>query len=546
MRGLDEPVLPAADVIDGLLADRGLVEVLDVDGRAELVVDQPLAVRAEVAGYRPLHAVLRPADGPSGWTLMLDPVRERVVSEPRAADRLVIAGWVHDHESFQPIAGAEVRVSHDDVSARSDAEGYFELEVAPPAIVDQRPEPFAVRVTHPDYPEWRRPGVLSGSGSMSMPVALGAPSPGPTHRLQADPAVGPEPTVLDMERAAVRESVGDSPPATIAVGFADPACSVTCGRPGCLNECSHTCVFSLETYVRRGLPQEWIGSWNHHALTAGAVAYRSFGAWHVANPLPEGGWDICSNACCQVNDPETQSGTDHAVARTVGLMLVRDGQVFRSEYAAQNNNLLGARSCTNVDCDALTGLCVCGDGAAGSPSTDWPCLDDPPSAGDSCFGHGRGMSQWGNQFWTLEAEPKNWKQQLDHYYNASGEGTGLRTSTISQVMVIDAVRVSPSSVEPGEAFTIELDVRNLAGEPHEAVLVGASLRQPGEPFIDDSDNDQPVVLPSGESTQSRQFHMPEDADSGHYQLWVALWIDVDEDELISSEDLWVLKPTRCS
>jgi len=287
---------------------------------------------------------------------------------------------------------------------------------------------------------------------------------------------------------------------------------------------------ALEEYVRRGLPKEWVASWQHDALAAGAVAYRSYGAWHVFNPPSHGAYDLCSSACCQVNEPGTHANTNAAAAATAGLMLVRNDEVFRSEYSAQNNCLLGDMSCVNPDLS-------CGDGFVGSPALDWPCLADPVGKGRDCFGHGRGMSQWGNHFWTLESEPKNWRQQLDHYYNADGAGGGLRTATISQVLVIDAVRVVPEVVMPGDAFTIELDVRNLAAEVHEAVLIGASIRRPGGSFIDDSANDEAVVLPSGVSTPSRSFQVPASAEWGSYELWVALWIDVDGDGAISSDDL---------
>src|SRR5690606_30629553 len=88
-----------------------------------------------------------------------------------------------------------------------------------------------------------------------------------------------------------------TPPATIRVGFADAACTVPC----CTNACGNVCTLSLETYVRRGLDSEWIASWDSQSLRAGSIAYRSYGAWRVENPIRTQ-FDICSSACCQVND----------------------------------------------------------------------------------------------------------------------------------------------------------------------------------------------------------------------------------------------------
>ena len=51
-------------------------------------------------------------------------------------------------------------------------------------------------------------------------------------------------------------------------------------------------------------------------------------------------------------------------------------------------------SCTNVDLS-------CGNGYVGSPSAGWPCLSDSLSSNHGCFGHGRGMSQWGTQYQAL-------------------------------------------------------------------------------------------------------------------------------------------------
>ena len=66
-------------------------------------------------------------------------------------------------------------------------------------------------------------------------------------------------------------------------------------------------------------------------------------------------------------------------------MLERNGAVFRSEYSAENDCRLGTLSCSNSDLS-------CGNGYAGSPATNWPCLTDPVGIDRDCFGHGRGNS----------------------------------------------------------------------------------------------------------------------------------------------------------
>jgi len=147
------------------------------------------------------------------------------------------------------------------------------------------------------------------------------------------------------------------------------------------------------------------------------------------------------------------------------------------------------------------------------------------------------MSQWGNYYWTQESPSRNWKWQLAHYYNDQGNGSGLRTAVVSQVLSIAAVRAPDVAVVPGQSFTIELDAENLASSVHEHVLIGASLRRPGDPFIDNPANDRLVELPSGLSTTSRLFELPEGTPPGAYDLWLALWLDVDQDGAISGNDL---------
>ncbi len=522
---IDGPIPASVAHINALLEDRQARSVT-IGGSDKLVLVGPTAARVEASGYRPLHAVLRPSTENRSWTLMLDPIEPPVIPVAGQPDRLIISGWVSSAPHFMPVAGARINIADGMAETLSQDDGYFEVDIAAPMIVNGLPVPLQLRVTSDDHPEWHHPDLLLGPGGFSLPVTLGESSPvaGAHRQLRQDPArpeARPNPPVsLDTGGLA-----GNPPPASITVGFADASCSTRC----CTGNCPHSCTFSLEEYTRRGLPKEWIASWAFDALAAGSVAYRSFGAWHAINP-PQTAYDICSSACCQVNEPGTHSNTNLASEATSGLMLIRNGAVFRSEYSAQNNSLLGELSCSNSDLS-------CGNGAVGSPATGWPCLADPVGTDRACFGHGRGMSQWGNHFWTREVPPQNWKWQLNHYYNASGNGSNLRTATISQVLVIDAVRVLPDQAGPGNRVVLELDVRNLAPQSHDHVLIGASLRQPPGPFIDDPANDQPVNLPPGPSTISRNFDIPPVLSLGAYDVYTSLFIDVDQDYTISGNDL---------
>lgn len=523
---LDAPVAPVSSSLKRLLdtAPEYRRGHMQLDRRASWVSDSYVALRASADGYASLWTVLRPAPENRGWTLWLDPL---AATAPVPKDvHHWLEGYVNDARTLRPVADAVVRMEAPELEVRTANDGYFLLPL-PDAVVEVTgPVVAEVSVRATGLPRWRGEILLAPGGTHRL-IDLGAAereSAGHRHRAGAETRQEPS----DQARLvfASKGDIEDAPPASITVGFADAGCTTRC----CTGDCPHACTFSLEEYVRRGLPKEWIASWQQHSLRAGAVAYRSYGAWHVFNPPALSAYDLCSSACCQVNEPGTHANTNQAVATTPGILLARDGGVFRSEYSAENNSLLGDMACSNNDLS-------CGNGFAGSPAADWPCLDDPVGLDQACFGHGRGMSQWGTQRWSLTPHHRSWKWQLDHYYNDHGAGSGLRTATISRVMVIDALRVEPAAASPGDTITLELDVRNLASETHAAVLIGASLSMAGTGFVDDPDNDQPVTLSPGQATVSRSFLLPEKLVLGSYDVHAALWIDIDGDENITSEDL---------
>jgi len=49
-------------------------------------------------------------------------------------------------------------------------------------------------------------------------------------------------------------------------------------------------------------------------------------------------------------------------------------------------------------------------------------LSDPNGKGEWCYGHGRGMSQYGTYRWATNG--KYWPWIVNHYYNANGGDDG--------------------------------------------------------------------------------------------------------------------------
>lgn len=493
------------------------------DLRLQLAIDGRSAARVSHPGYRDLLTVIEPASGLRSWTLWLQPDADADIVD--AADVVnVIHGHVIDPQSLRPMPSVQLFLAGQAQVAVSDEAGAFALPFATGnADTLQRGQLVAVAA---DGRRLERAVALTNGSDLRLILdfVAGAEADAGHRHLQPFDARGQQ---TESGRGDGNMPWrGGEPPASIRVGFADASCSTIC----CTGSCNHACVYDLETYVRRGLNDEWIASWNTQSLRAGSVAYRSYGAWHALNPVPGRGFDICSSACCQVNNGDTSSSTDLAVSRTAGLMLERNDAVFRSEYSAENNCRLGTMSCANSDLS-------CGNGYAGSPAANWPCLADPVGIDRDCFGHGRGMSQWGTQRWSLAPHQQNWRWQVNHYYNDHGSGSGLRTAVLTRVLTLDAMQPRRRTIAPGDTLVIDYDTRNLAASAHQWVLLGASLRLPPGPYVDDPGNDAPANLPSGPSSQQRLFDLPPALLPGRYDLYGSLYLDIDENGSISGSDL---------
>jgi hypothetical protein len=220
---------------------------------------------------------------------------------------------------------------------------------------------------------------------------------------------GPEELRSSQDAPPRREAAGLPPPSP-AVPVPE---SIRVGTGCTCATCASVQVFSLDTYTRLGLDDEWIASWRPDSLRAGAIAYRSYGAYHVAHPR-NANFDICSTTCCQVLDfADSHANSDAAAAFTSGMIVVNAARTepFFAEYAAENNGNF------------------CPDGQTGRPANNWPCLADGVDAGTTFNGHGRGMCQWGTQRWALN-QARDYRWIVDHYYNDNGSPAGARSGVL--------------------------------------------------------------------------------------------------------------------
>jgi hypothetical protein len=201
-------------------------------------------------------------------------------------------------------------------------------------------------------------------------------------------------------------ALGLAPEFTSQASAANPApTSIRVGRNCSCASCSTVVTVSMETYVKRVLPHEWISSWHMESLKAGAVAIRSYGAWHVYNPRAAN-YDICDTTCCQVYSTTQYARTDSAVDATAGLYLVdSNDNIMRAEYSAENNDSSGADGC--------------GDCYTSNRPSDGICLSDSVCCGYTKNGHGRGLCQWGSQRWATN-RGMGYAWIISHYYDAYG------------------------------------------------------------------------------------------------------------------------------
>ena len=499
-------------------------------------------VRIEAPAHRPLDITLGARVLPT--TVLLDPLAEPEVYV-RLAQRAALdpqgrwlQGYVRDALDGHALAG--VSLSIEGRGTRSDEFGYFEIELESVDANAPVMDTSTLRAHAAGYADLLRQGIPRGTGVQRILLAFGGDSaPRSTMELGArdraegvgDPGEGSVPSLprFAMPHTATLLAQALAPPDTVAVGYADAACTQSC----CTGSCAHTCVLPLETYVRRGLDSEWIASWNTHSLRAGSIAYRSYGAWRVANPI-NANFDICSSACCQVNDAGTSSSTDNAIARTPGLMLTRNGsEAASAEYSAENNSWDDpgdGLACSNQDLS-------CGNGYAGSPANGWPCLADAVGAGHGCFGHGRGMSQWGTQRWAIDASARRWPWIVDHYYNDDGAGSGQRTAVMTSPLGVSAAAAQPANIAPGAIVQLGASAINNAGATHSHLLIGASLYRSGIGYVDDPAHDAPLSLATGSHAIGREFHTLPGLAPGSYDVLMSLYLDVDEDGAISASDL---------
>ncbi|MEI6746298.1 MAG: DUF1566 domain-containing protein [Methylococcaceae bacterium] len=394
-------------------------------------------------------------------------------------------------------------------------------------------------------------------------------------------------------------------PTVIGVGF-------DCTK----RNCKRSEYFPFETYVALGLSEEWMVNWDKNALKAGAIAYRSYAASFTVKPikgLPKDStkidsvkvyYDICNSTYCQVFTGKkipTKSVTE-AVQETAGFMLTSDKETpSLSEYASITNGLpypkdqtyytenkyckdhyqeqynlwktdkskdkpktfvpkrSDGKSCVKITTADKTAT-GCGDGFSGEPdylknvmSGGWWCLADFVQSGKFHFGHGRGMSQWGSQWWSKEG--KDWSWILWHYYQEKRTPPAKKASKTDPTPYqeisspVDTSKNAPTAdketASTGDTINLSWKVNNTSAIYNSSsnsdsmlknLLFKATLESGSTSITLTNSNSLSLSLSKGLKELTNSFTIPSNVQSGTYTIKLQIWLDANKNNKVDEGD----------
>jgi hypothetical protein len=390
----------------------GILEFIADSGRFDLTINTP--------GYKQVKTFFSITSNEEVKTnIWLDRESNHAVTKTEYDSNestAVIEGYVVDGTSGKPIEGVNVYFTTIDKNIKTDKHGYFRIESETVSKLeggqDDNPRRVKIEFTKESFRDYSIENFLLVKGVVTLRITLEKgkdkvienyfqsilDKQNENTDIYEQPESNQEQKFYGNEGISDVSSLQSCPtlPTTIRVGT---GCPTSGGKPVCTQVCTGPVqVMSLESYVQSGLDNEWIPTWKSASLQAGAVAYRTYGAYYVINqPLGNPNYDIRSDTCNQAWVSGTAPSCENAANATVGEVIVNSSNVIvKPEYSAENNNA------------------GCGNGFSGTGST-WPCISDNVCSGFSTDGHGRGMCQNGSNRWALQGQTYTWI--LDHYYN---------------------------------------------------------------------------------------------------------------------------------
>lgn len=484
-------------------------------------------VSAHAAGFAPMHTTLvSEPSSPLTFELFLDPLKRpdelesSFIDTKRRTDATYVSGFVVDRETGNHLSG--VHIISGSTIVTSDSRGFYSLYL--PLSTDWSAN--RIIFMKDGYVLEERTGLETwSSGDWIVNVRM---QQGSGKRTVSE-SKAERGTSEQLDECAT--CINESPSGTANVVVPISA-SIRVGRTCSGTSCSTVEVYTMQTYCKYVLPAEWYSCWGSlangmNSLQAGSVAIRSYGLWYVYNPLRTN-YDICDNTSCQALGSVQSTNANNAVDATDRYILLTSSNVVaRSEYSAENNNK------------------GCGDGYTGTGSS-WPCILDLPCQTTTPNGHGRGMCQWGSARWAngtrvLTTSPcsqgtshgqgtKTWQQILAHYYPTY---TLIQGATAS----LQNATTDPASVAQGSTMSIQY---TLTTSHAMSLMLGASIAPNGSGTLtSDAPRDIKASLFEGGNIVSRSFVVPVSQPTGAHDLYVSLWHDKNNNNVIDTGDFVV-------
>ena len=420
----------------GCVSTNGLAGLNLESGKHTITVD--------AVGYQPMSGAFEmSANNPYTIVFQLDPlvqpreIQPDYVSTLHRPDETVFVGYVVDDDSGQPLANAVVRTEPSGRETRTDERGYFQIYVPVQTLAEATQSPASLNFSQAGFrTEEHRYLELWSEGDWVYRIRL-QPGDGknvaderqlrrrshyPLHvKGEGNPAAKSG-TTGTPSTTPMGNSEGGGP--IIQNAFTPPVIRIPTNIRVLRQDLTTIDYISLQTYCQRSLPSEWIASWGStgpgnsgtNSLLAGAVAIRTYAIGFVNNPSSTF-YDICGTTSCQAYiHTASDSRTTAAVNATANYVMNQPGAArigFKlTEYSAENNSLGFS----------------CGDGFT---QPNGGCIADEVCTGETRFGHGRGMCQWGTARWasgrkmagrvtgdtTTNGLPiQNWQWLCQHYY----------------------------------------------------------------------------------------------------------------------------------
>jgi len=197
-------------------------------------------------------------------------------------------------------------------------------------------------------------------------------------------------------------------------------------------------TMDLEEYLRGVVPAEMPASWPDAALSAQAVASRTYAMIAIAHPRhADRGADVSDWTCCQVWTPTTHERTDAAIVATAGMTWSMGNGSYKAE-------------CGRQDCPYCRG-------APGTNGQAWP--------GELCQNGARTMATAGSTY----------REILAHYYGSTtpAEPPAEEASTDVKAYTWDG---QPTTVEALQAV-YGFDIRRAVVAPGAEVIRLVAIRE---------------------------------------------------------------------